>query len=44
MDRLLDFLLATQNLSEWECVTAARSWAESGFLPPAGDAPPPAVS
>jgi hypothetical protein len=44
MDRLLDFLFTTQNLSEWDCVSAARSWAESGFPFSGGDAPPPAVS
>jgi Uma2 family endonuclease len=32
VDRLVDFLLATQNLTQAKLILAARDWAASGFL------------
>jgi Uma2 family endonuclease len=44
VDRLVDFLLATQDQGEVQLLQAARTWAESGFPIAAGNPPPPKVS
>jgi Uma2 family endonuclease len=43
VDRIVDFILATQSHADLRLIQAAHDWAEAGF-PAAGDPPPPAVN